>query len=62
MHTYCRGVLETLIRRHFPTPSSGIDMRLFADDPTLPGNSRKRKRGGRGLFFDDDDDSNGKSS
>ncbi|XP_065892542.1 protein strawberry notch homolog 1-like isoform X2 [Dysidea avara] len=57
-----KGVLETLIRRHFPTPSSGIDMRLFADDPTLPGNSRKRKRGAHGLFFDDDDDSSDTSS
>ena len=55
-----RGVLETLIRRHFPTPTSGIDMTLFADDPTLPGNRRKRKRGSRGLFFDDDNDSSGK--
>jgi len=35
-------------------------MRLFADDHTLPGNSRKRKRGGHGLFFDDDDNSSGK--
>jgi len=58
--TCCRGVLETLIRRHFPTPSSGIDMRLFVDDHTFPGNSRKRKRGAHGLFCDDDDNSSGK--
>lgn len=54
-----RGVLETLIRRHFPMPTSGIDMTLFVDDPTLPGNSRKRKRG-RALFLVDDNDSSGK--
>ena len=62
-HPSTRGVLETLIRRHFPTPTSGIDMTLFADDPTLPGNSRKRKRGGgggRALFFEDINDSSGK--
>ena len=43
-------------------------MTIFANDPTLPGNSRKRKRGGggggggggRGLFFDDINDSSGK--
>ena len=38
-------------------------MTLFADDPTLPGNRRKRKRG-RGLrgvlFLHDDNDSSGK--
>ena len=34
-------------------------MRLFVDDHTLPGNSRKRKRGAHGLFCDDDDDSSG---
>jgi len=53
-------VLEILIRRHFPTPSLDIDMRLFANDHTLPGNSRKRKREAHGLFCDDDDDSSGK--
>ena len=36
-------------------------MSLFADDRTLPGNSRKRKRG-RGLFFDDVNDSSGNIS
>ena len=49
-----RGVLETLIRRHFPTPSSGIDWTLFENDPTLPDNCRKRKRGGSSHQGDDD--------
>lgn len=41
-----RGVLETLIQRHFPTPSSGINWNLFDSDPTLPENCRRsRKRG-----------------
>ena len=40
-----RGALETLIKRHFPTPSEGIKWSLFENDPTLPLNRRKRKRG-----------------
>ena len=41
-----RGVLETLVQRHFPTPSSGINWNLFDSDPTLPGSCRRsRKRG-----------------
>jgi hypothetical protein len=42
-----RGVLETLIRRHFPAPVSAlasINWSLFDNDPTLPRSCRKRKR------------------
>lgn len=51
-----RGVLETLIRRHFPVPApapglSGIDWSLIENDPTLPqscrsGGTRKRRTRG----------------
>ena len=49
MHHYllCRGVLETLIRKHFPDPVSAlasIDWSLLDNDPTLPCSCRKRKR------------------
>ena len=45
----CRGVLETLIRRHFPTPSpepglAGIDWSLMDNDPTLPRSCRRKRR------------------
>ena len=57
-----RGVLETLIRRHFPTPSSdmaGINWSLIENDPTLPRSCRKRKRPyrarQRGPLFQEDD-------
>lgn len=56
-----RGALETLIKRHFPTPSEGIKWSLFENDPTLPLNRRKRKRGARGLesVLNSDDSSSG---
>ena len=40
-----RGVLESLVKRHFPSPSTGINWSLFENDPTLPMNRKKRKRG-----------------
>ena len=43
--SYCRGVLESLIKRHFPTPTDGNEWSVFENDSTLPRNCRKRKRG-----------------
>ena len=45
----CRGVLETLIRRHFPVPVpepglSSIDWSLMDNDPTLPRSCRVKKQ------------------
>ena len=44
-----RGVLETLIKRHFPAPVPesgllGIDWSLIDNDPTLPQSCRKMRR------------------
>lgn len=44
-----RGVLETLIRRHFPSPAAepglaGIDWSLIDNDPTLPRSCRRRRQ------------------
>lgn len=44
-----RGVLETLIRRHFPVPApepglAGIDWNLVDNDPTLPQSCKKKRR------------------
>ena len=52
-----RGVLETLIKRHFPTPTTvGFDWNLFENDPTLPNSCRKRKRNNnRGAMFQDEE-------
>ena len=46
---HCRGVLESLIKKHFPSSdqkkmSGGFDLDLFSDDPTLPLSLRKRLR------------------
>ena len=55
-----RGVLETLIRRHFPAPVSAlasIDWSLLENDPTLPRSCRRRKRAAprpRTTTFQDD--------
>ena len=57
-----RGVLETLIRRHFPAPVSAlasINWSLLDNDPTLPRSCRKRKRAAprpRMTTFRDDKD------
>eukprot|EP00731_Ephydatia_muelleri_P023466 Em0015g1049a len=54
-----KGVIETLMQRHFPVPTAseaGINWSLFDNDPTLPGNTRKRKRGEkRAPTFDEEE-------
>ena len=45
----CRGVLESLIKKHFPSSDQkkmpiGFDLDIFNDDPTLPLSLRKRLR------------------
>ena len=49
-----RGVLESLIKKNFPTSdikktavtaASGLDLTMFSDDLTLPPSLRKRLRG-----------------
>ena len=50
-----RGVLESLIKRHFPASSRvGMDWSLFDSDPTLPTNCRKRKQRGGPMFQDEE--------
>ena len=40
-----RGVLESLIKRHFPTPSVNSEWLLDEEGSNLSQNNRKRKRG-----------------
>lgn len=47
--SFPRGVLETLIRRHFPSPTAepglaGIDWSLIDNDPTLPRSCLRRRQ------------------
>ncbi|XP_011404218.2 PREDICTED: protein strawberry notch homolog 1-like isoform X2 [Amphimedon queenslandica] len=52
-----KGVLESLIKRHFPTPTDGNDWSVFENDSTLPRNCRKRKRDYAVVNNEGDDDS-----
>jgi hypothetical protein len=55
-----KGVLESLIKKHFPSSdqkkmSGGFDLDLFSDDPTLPLSLRKRLREDASISSDDSD-------
>ena len=45
-----RGVLESLIKRHFPTPSVNSEWLLDEEGSNLSQNNRKRKRGSNFCF------------